>query len=488
MEEGADGGEVIAIESEQRPIDQRQRHLGPSRTAELVGGPDHHLHLLAGADGLPGGLDRQPEIPGQGEVDLGPVEFRPGHPGGGEGEVRELGVVGLPSDRVVALLQRDDPVGEDAIGLPGQQGGAVARSVVQVHLRLLAHLEGQRIGQDAELLGVLRPGDRQHPLGDDRIAEAVGPRGPQDVGPPLLVVDGHRHGALSSLVIRRQLPRADLTLSDGPLPADPLQDRHRQRLAGRLAEGVDRPGGQAERLAVEVHVPRGRQVDPEGPDGQHRRGGGGHALLGELRHDPERLLLAESCCLEREFIFAGLVRLSRERPPVRQVDGDRPARERCPVLIPGDRLPLHRLPPEVDGSGQVDGQIHFLELISLHLERAGEAVPARLVQPHPIRPDRGRRIDRDGLVERAEVGERHRLLQDPAAPAVHHLQPVARPRGVIVTPLDHLPDDPAERHLLPWPVGGPVGIEVRPSLEPLGHPIRHPQSRPGDVGAVDDQV
>jgi hypothetical protein len=52
------------------------------------------------------------------------MEARPGHPGGGEAGVGELGRGDLPGDSVVPLSQGDDPIGEDPVGLPGDQGRA----------------------------------------------------------------------------------------------------------------------------------------------------------------------------------------------------------------------------------------------------------------------------------------------------------------------------------------------------------------------------
>ena len=116
-----------------------------------------------------------------------------------EREVGELGAVDRPGDRVVALLEPDELVGEDPVGLPGQQRRARPAAAVQVDARLLADLVRLPVGQQAELRLVLLARDRQVAVGDDRVAEAVGPRDADDVVAPLLVVDLERDRRLAGL-------------------------------------------------------------------------------------------------------------------------------------------------------------------------------------------------------------------------------------------------------------------------------------------------
>ena len=95
------------------------------------------------------------------------------------------GAVDRPGDRVVALLECDDLVGQDPVGLPGEQRRAGAVAAVQVDAGLLADLVPLAVGQEPQLGLVFLARDRQHAIGDDRVAEPVGPGDAEDVAAPL---------------------------------------------------------------------------------------------------------------------------------------------------------------------------------------------------------------------------------------------------------------------------------------------------------------
>ena len=95
------------------------------------------------------------------------------------------GAVDRPGDGVVPLVQADDLVGEDAVGLPRQKRGAGPVAAVQVDAGFLADLVALAVGQQPQLGLVFLARDRQRPIGDDRIAEPVGPGDAQDVPAPL---------------------------------------------------------------------------------------------------------------------------------------------------------------------------------------------------------------------------------------------------------------------------------------------------------------
>ena len=146
------------------------------------------LDRLAGADGRLGHADRHSQVALDLDVELGLVELVLPHPRRGEREVGELGAVDRPGDRVVTVLQADELVGEDPVGLPGQQGRAGAVAAVEVDAGLLADLVPLAVGQEPQLGLVLLARDREGTIGDDRIAEPVGPGDAEDVRAPLGVV------------------------------------------------------------------------------------------------------------------------------------------------------------------------------------------------------------------------------------------------------------------------------------------------------------
>ena len=139
----------------------------------------------------------------------------------GEREVGELGAVDRPRDRVVALLERDDLVAQDPVGLPGEQRGAGAVAAVQVDAGLLADLVALAVGQEPELGLVFLARDREHAIGDDRVAEPVGPGDADDVAAPLRVVDPEAERSAPRLGIGRERLALDFALGDPALRSSP---------------------------------------------------------------------------------------------------------------------------------------------------------------------------------------------------------------------------------------------------------------------------
>ncbi len=163
-----------------------------------------------------------------------------------------------------------------------------------------------------------------------------------------------------------------------PAVVDLLDQRGRERLAGRLALGVGRDDLERERLAVEIDVAGRAQADLEAADRQHDRRRGGHVVLGQPGGESQRLLLGESLGGELDMILAGRVGRAVEDAAVGKVDLDRPARHRRAVLVARDQVGLDRLAAIVDGLLQVEAQVDRLELVRLDLEtcRRSRSCPA----------------------------------------------------------------------------------------------------------------
>src|SRR5689334_9142938 len=94
--------------------------------SELVDRGDVQLDRFAGPDTRLRRLQRDAEVTLDLDVEPGLVAFVLPHAGRGQGEVGELAVVDGPAERVIAVLQGQDAIGEDAVGLPGEQGRAGA--------------------------------------------------------------------------------------------------------------------------------------------------------------------------------------------------------------------------------------------------------------------------------------------------------------------------------------------------------------------------
>ena len=138
------------------------------------------------------------------------------------------------------VLHGHQLVGEDPVGLPGEQGRAGAAAAVQVHAGLFADLVPLAVGQDPQLRLVLLAGDVDGAVGDDRVAEPIGSGDAQDVLAPLGVVDPEGHRPLPRLGIGLDLLLLRLALGDAARLVQQLDDRGRECLTGRLAAGIGR--------------------------------------------------------------------------------------------------------------------------------------------------------------------------------------------------------------------------------------------------------
>ena len=190
---------------------------------------------------------------------------------------------------------------------------------------------------------------------------------------------------------------------------------------------IGRDDLELERLAVEIDVARGAQGDLEPADRQHDRGRRRHVVLRQSSGQRERLLLRESLGGKLEMILARGVGRAVENAAVGKIDLDRPARDRCSILVSRDQISLDRLAAVEHGLLQVEAQVDGLELIRVDLKRAGEVALAGLVNPHSISAHGRRRVERQGFVKRAEFRERDRAGHDQPPAAVGDLEAVDRP-------------------------------------------------------------
>ncbi len=126
-EERADGWQRVAKEPQQGLIDDGNRKLSGHGPAELVDGRDVDFYRITGGDSGLGDCDFDFQVAFDLDVEPRLVELVPGHARCGEREVGELGAVDEPGDGIVALVQADDLVGQDAVGFPGQKCGARVR-------------------------------------------------------------------------------------------------------------------------------------------------------------------------------------------------------------------------------------------------------------------------------------------------------------------------------------------------------------------------
>ena len=238
----------------------------------MVHGGDLQLDRFARSDARLRRLHRDPEVALDLHVEPGLVAFVLPHPCGGQGEIGELTIVDRPGERVIAVVEGHDAVGQDAVGLPGQQRRAGSVAAVEVDARLLAHLEPDPVGQEAELGLVLLARDRDRPIGDDRRPEAIRAGDPHEVGAALRIVGAEGDRASPGGRVGGDRLARHLALGDAALDGDPLDQRGRQRRADRLALGVGRDDLERERLAVEVDVAGRAEADLEPPHGEPDRG------------------------------------------------------------------------------------------------------------------------------------------------------------------------------------------------------------------------
>ena len=188
------------------------------------------------------------------------------------------------------------------------------------------------------------------------------------------------------------------------------------------------------------------------------------------------------------MILAGGVGLPVQRAAVGEADLDRPRRQRCAVLIARDHVRLDRLAAIDHALLDVEAQVDRLELVGLDLETARENALARLGDRDAIRAQRRGGVERQRLVERAEVREGHGAGDDQPAAAIGDLEAVDRLRDVGILAFPDLAHHAADRDLLTRTIGRPVGVDVRARTQSLGDLIGHGQMRARDIRAVQDQV
>ena len=222
----------------------------------------------------------------------------------------------LEADRVLPLLQRHQQVVEHLLALERDQRQPRPRPVVQEERARLAHLQSRYGRQDPQLHRVLVPRHEHPPLPAHRVPEAVLALGPQHV---VAAFHGrHRERLLPALRPGLQLHRQHLDLGPGPVrrrlpPQHPQGHRPPHRLA------VRRPGRHVhrDRLARQVHVPRGRHAAPVAPHRQVHAPRSVDPVLGQGRLEAQRALVREAPRLELEARLAFPVRPRRPRPAVR---------------------------------------------------------------------------------------------------------------------------------------------------------------------------
>ena len=183
----------------------------------------------------------------------------------------------------------------------------------------------------------------------------------------------------------------------------------RERLAGRLALGVGRRDLERERLAVEVDVAAGLEADVEAADRQH------HGRRGRRRCPAAAGRPVASACssanpsvgeARRGTCPSASVVPWRTRPSGRVTSIGRSATG-APYWYLATTSASIVSPAVEDRLLQVEAQVDRLELVRLDLERAGEVALARLVDADAVGADRGAAVERQRLVEGAEVRERH---------------------------------------------------------------------------------
>ncbi len=369
-----------------------------------------------------------------------------------------------------------------------------AAAAVQVDRRLLADLERLPVGQEPELRLVLLARDRQRAVGDDRVAEPVGARRRgRRTGPPARPRPASESVPLAGLRVGRERLARDLALGDPRRPASTrLRTATRQRLAGRLALGVEGRGvgaGTTRRRGRRRGSSPGRSRRPRTASmtvGRRR-----DVVLRQLRDEPERLLLGEPLGRELDVELAGGVGRAAERSG-RRADGRRPAGRR-----PGRRTgsgrrgrPRSSRRGSRPSSGRSNARSIFSSWYAWTSNWPGELALARLVEPDAVRADRAPprraasaswKVPNSESVTGRATSSRPRLSVD--------FEPVDCARRTLAYwPSVDLADDPAERDLLAGPVGGAVGVDVGAGREPLRHLVGHAQARAGHVGAVEDEV
>ena len=169
---------------------------------------------------------------------------------------------------------------------------------------------------------------------------------------------------------------------------------------------------------------------PNAVDREHHARGGGDVVLGQLRHEPQRLLLGEPLGrrTRRDTSPRRRSSLAAIRPSGRPTAIGRPATG-APYWYRATHVGRDRLAPVIDRLLEVEGQVDRLELIRLDLELAGELALARLVEPDPVGADGRRLIERQTFAERAELRERDRARDDLPPPAVGDLEPIVARRA-----------------------------------------------------------
>ena len=362
---------------------------------------------------------------------------------------------------------------------------------MEVDARFLAQPVALAIGQQAEAWS--------HPfLPEMKIARSAtigvpnrsvpSPGDAEDVLTSLGIVGAEGRRAEPGLGVRRECLPRNLALGYATLGRDLLDQRGRERLADRCAPGVGGDDLDRERFAVEVDVAGGAQADLEAPDRQPDRRHLGQVILRQPGGEAKRLLLGEPLGRELDVILAGGVGLPAQGAAVGEADLDRPRCQRCTVLIARDHVRLDRLAAVDHALLDVEDQIDRLEVVGLHLEAARENALARLRDRDAIGAQRRGGIERQRLVERAEVRQGHGPGDDQPAATVGDLEPVDRPGHVGILALLDLAYHAADRDLLTRPIGWPVGVDVRARAQALGDLVRYRQMRARDIRTVEDQV
>ena len=188
------------------------------------------------------------------------------------------------------------------------------------------------------------------------------------------------------------------------------------------------------------------------------------------------------------MILARGVGLPVEGAAVGEADLDRPRCQRCAVLIARDHVGLDRLAAVDHALLDVEAQVDRLELVGLDVETPREDALARLGDRDAIRAQRRGGVERQRLVERAELREGDGTGDDQPAAAVGDLEAVDRLRHVGILAFADLAHHAADRDLLTRPVGRPVGVDVGARTQALGDLVRDGQVRARDIRAVEDQV